>query len=466
MQSSFHFGFALALLLTACGDSQTRGADSGDNTDSGLADARVDAAQCPDDCDDGIACTIDGCDEASGLCTHESGVETCDEIDNDCDGSADEDLPTMAWYIDRDDDRRGDLLADPVLSCGTLEGHSIYNDDCDDDNRAVRPTATEVCNHFDDDCDAMVDENVSVFHFVDVDRDGRGAGAPIAICAGTVGFVQFNDDCDDNNAQIHPGLLDVCDSVDNDCDSTIDESQQCDGACQLALATVCDPHATCTEANGAAVCSCPYGFVDMSGGSATGIACVDVNECLAGLDDCATNATCVNTIGSYSCECNEGYAGNGVTCIDIDECADEIDECGIHGTCVNTSGAYTCDCDDGYAEHDGTCEDLNECALGTSLCHNNAACMNTPGSYTCHCITGFEGNGISCFDIQECNLGVDNCSANASCAEIPGSYTCTCNWGYAGNGVTCTDVDECLGQNPCNQGQVCTNTIGSFSCSN
>ncbi len=330
-------------LVSACGDSQTRDPDSGldGGGDAAMNDAMTDAAQCPSDCDDGIECTADHCDDATGRCTHEPGVEVCDELDNDCDGTADEDLPTTAWYIDRDEDRRGDLLADPVLSCGPIEGHSIYNDDCNDDNRTIRPTVTELCNQVDDDCDSMVDENVSVFHFVDADRDGRGTGAPIAVCAGTPGFVQFNDDCDDDNAQVHPGLHDICDQVDNDCDATIDESQLCGGVCEHALAAVCDANASCEEVNGAAVCACPEGFIDVSTGGMTGITCADINECVAGLDDCAPEATCENTPGSYMCLCNEGYAGNGVSCTDVDECADG-DPCAQGQVCTNHVGSFSC----------------------------------------------------------------------------------------------------------------------------
>ena len=40
----------------------------------------------------------------------------------------------------------------------------------------------------------------------------------------------------------------------------------------------------------------------------------DINECLMGTPNCAENATCTNTIGSYLCTCNEGYIGDGSVC--------------------------------------------------------------------------------------------------------------------------------------------------------
>ena len=40
----------------------------------------------------------------------------------------------------------------------------------------------------------------------------------------------------------------------------------------------------------------------------------DINECEVGTDNCHADATCENTIGSFTCTCNTGYEGDGVTC--------------------------------------------------------------------------------------------------------------------------------------------------------
>ena len=39
-----------------------------------------------------------------------------------------------------------------------------------------------------------------------------------------------------------------------------------------------------------------------------------MDECIQATDDCHLNATCDNTIGSYTCECVTGLTGNGITC--------------------------------------------------------------------------------------------------------------------------------------------------------
>ena len=41
---------------------------------------------------------------------------------------------------------------------------------------------------------------------------------------------------------------------------------------------------------------------------------VDINECDEGSDGCDTNASCMNTPGSYQCSCYYGYEGDGRTC--------------------------------------------------------------------------------------------------------------------------------------------------------
>ena len=39
-----------------------------------------------------------------------------------------------------------------------------------------------------------------------------------------------------------------------------------------------------------------------------------MDECKETTDGCHINATCDNTIGSYTCECATGLTGNGTTC--------------------------------------------------------------------------------------------------------------------------------------------------------
>jgi len=81
------------------------------------------------------------------------------------------------------------------------------------------------------------------------------------------------------------------------------------------------------------------------------IACLDVNECLAGVAGkpvCGSGAQCVNTRGAYFCQCPPGFSGNPkVACVDIDECASQA--CGPNAQCKNLPGSYKCECKPGYS---------------------------------------------------------------------------------------------------------------------
>ena len=48
------------------------------------------------------------------------------------------------------------------------------------------------------------------------------------------------------------------------------------------------------------------------------ITILDNDECAAGNDNCHSDATCANTIGSFTCTCNIGYEGDGVNCTGMD----------------------------------------------------------------------------------------------------------------------------------------------------
>lgn len=85
--------------------------------------------------------------------------ETCDGIDQDCDGMVDEDpVGSPVWYLDADGDGFGD--ADAASSvCSQPEGYSANADDCDDADAASFPGAVDVCaDGADQDCNALPDD--------------------------------------------------------------------------------------------------------------------------------------------------------------------------------------------------------------------------------------------------------------------------------------------------------------------
>ena len=63
----------------------------------------------------------------------------------------------------------------------------------------------------------------TLFSFLLAACSGSGGDSiPAPVDADNDGFTA-DEDCDDNNAQAAPGLTEVCDNVDNDCDNAIDE---------------------------------------------------------------------------------------------------------------------------------------------------------------------------------------------------------------------------------------------------
>ncbi|XP_046415905.1 fibrillin-2-like isoform X1 [Neodiprion fabricii] len=194
----------------------------------------------------------------------------------------------------------------------------------------------------------------------------------------------------------------------------------------------------------------------------------DINECTEFPNMCV-NGRCKNTIGSYSCRCNQGYAldENGIRCVDIDECSIMHGVCG-NGTCRNTQGNFQCDCYPGYQSSEimKICMDINECETTPGLCRGGT-CVNTEGSFKCVCPPGHElaPDKESCKDIDECSRTSGICS-NGVCENMMGTYQCVCDEGYQQTGLKshCEDIDECSATNGgCEN--ICLNTPGSFSCS-
>lgn len=170
---------------------------------------------------------------------HPDAPELCNEEDDNCDSLIDppesEDAPE--WFADSDGDTFGDASTG-TTSCEAPFGAVADATDCDDSRLLVNPVADELCNTIDDDCDGIVDPDSSVDAFLwytDGDGDGFGFDAStVQACDAPTGHVGVGGDCTDSNNAIHPGAVELCNGVDDDCNDGVDEASAADAATWFA----------------------------------------------------------------------------------------------------------------------------------------------------------------------------------------------------------------------------------------
>lgn len=196
-----------------------------------------------------LACTVpagmvDVCDDCkeSDPSVHPGAAETCDLVDDDCDGVIDEPdaVDATTSWTDVDADGYGD--PDGVhVGCDRPAGYVPIGGDCDDTDADVHPGASESCDGVDDDCDGQVDEAGAVDGAVlhpDADGDGWGSSSvQETFCAPLSGWVVDATDCDDAVAAVHPGVTEVCgNDRDDDCDGVAGPCGALSGEVPLATA--------------------------------------------------------------------------------------------------------------------------------------------------------------------------------------------------------------------------------------
>ena len=169
---------------------------------------------------DGFTNDVD-CDD-SNADINPNASESCDGIDNNCDGEIDEGV-TSIFYADGDGDGFG-VSAYSTEACEVPNGYADNDLDCDDQNDAVYPDAPEQCDELDNDCDEETDEELVETWYLDFDGDGFGdSDMSIETCLPDEDYVAIADDCDDRDGTINPDVLEMCDFVDNNCDGSVDE---------------------------------------------------------------------------------------------------------------------------------------------------------------------------------------------------------------------------------------------------
>ncbi|MHA6281030.1 GEVED domain-containing protein, partial [Salinimicrobium sp. CAU 1759] len=137
---------------------------------------------------------------------------------------------STTWYADDDEDDYGvDDIATNIEACENPgAGYASQAGDCNDNDPAINPGATEVCDGVDNNCDGNIDEGLTTSTwYADSDGDLYGIDDPatnIEACENPgAGYASQAGDCNDNDPAINPGATEVCDGVDNNCDGNIDE---------------------------------------------------------------------------------------------------------------------------------------------------------------------------------------------------------------------------------------------------
>ncbi len=151
-------------------------------------------------------------------------LEVCNDLDDDCNGVVDDAaIDAATWFQDADSDGYGSTAS--TEACDAPSGYTSGAGDCDDTARSVNPSAAEVCDGIDNDCDDDADSDAidrDTF-YADSDADGFGDAASTALsCEAPAGHTADDEDCDDTDAGVNPDAVEVCDGDDNDCDGDVD----------------------------------------------------------------------------------------------------------------------------------------------------------------------------------------------------------------------------------------------------
>jgi hypothetical protein len=397
-------------------------------------------------------CSVDGSNVA---CTVQGGnafAEKCDGIDNDCDGNADEDFPTLGTVCSQG---IGLCQKSGVVRCANDQLSAVCS------AQASNP-ADELCDALDNDCDGRTDE--SFIHLGEICSVGVG------LCKNT-GTIQCSADKTTSlcTAQAGSPSDEKCDGLDNDCDSRSDETFG-------SVGQICSVGVGLCRQTGVLQCS-----VDGLSASCSVVAGVPMAEkCDGGDNDCDGKT-------------DETFSNLGQLCsVGVGQCAQTATiQCSADGSVAECTAVAANSsnekCDGADNDCDGKTDETfanigQVCSTGVGLCKNvgtiqcgvdglSASCNAVAGSPVAEKCDGADNDCDGRTDETFANIG-QVCSTGVGLCKNTGTIQCSVD----GLSASCNAVadlpenEKCDGaDNDCdgktdetfaNIGQVCSTGVG------
>ncbi len=369
------------------------------------------------------------------------GVEICDGLDNDCNGTVDDGLVDPKVGVGCQGGAKGECAAPAHAGTSVCVAGRV---ECRGSAVLTPGKSTETCNGLDDDCDGVVDDDL-----VDVGKP-CGASATLPCRKGVTVCVAGAPVCKGN---VDP-VAETCNGLDDDCDGTVDDN--------LPAAQSGAPCGVPTPPPAGATSACKAGSTSCVSGAVT---CVGSVGASGASDTCGVDANCDGALTSQP----------DLT-TDVHNCGACGNDClagAVHAAWTCAAGACLFQgCQTGYYDNGGAGDAVagdHKCGYPCSFHASTESCNGVDDN----CDGRIDEGLVAPSPTQVCGVSASatrpECTTSVVVSCTGGAWKCAfpagvCGTSCAATAETCDGLDNncngLLDENVAVLGQPCASDLG------